>query len=81
MEQWIVADDTVNETSPRIINSSEQFGLDTVFNGLLNTQNLSSFGNGIYRIYAAFRDPEGNILVTDNETEMITTYEFTITFD
>jgi hypothetical protein len=79
---WVVADDTVNETAPRTVNSSEQFGLDTVFNGrLVNTQNLSSFGDGTYRIYAAFRDPEGNILVTDNETEMIATYEFTITFD
>ena len=80
-QSWVVADDTVNETTPRTINSSEQFGLDTVFNGLVNTQNLSEFGNGTYRIYAAFRDPDGNILKCDDETELVATYEFEITFD
>ena len=77
---WIVADDTVNETTPRTINSSEQFGLDTVFNGLVNTQDLSEFGNGTYRIYAAFRDPDGDVLVCDDENELVATYEFEITF-
>ncbi len=86
---WVVADDTVNETSPRTINWDDPFGpggqgilaLDTIFNGLVNTSNLSSFGNGTYRIYAAFRDPDGNVLVTDDETELVATYEFDITFD
>ena len=80
-QSWVVAADTINETSPRTINSSEQLGLDTVFNGLVNTSNLSSYGNGTYRVYAAFRDPDGNILVTDDETELVATYEFDITFD
>jgi len=78
---WVVADDTVNETTPRTINASEQLGLDTIFNGLVNTSNLSSYGSGTYRIYAAFRDPEGNVLVCDDETELVATYEFTITFE
>ncbi len=78
---WVVADDTVNETSPRTINISEQLGLDTVFNGLVNTSNISGFGNGTYRIYAAFRDPNGNILIGDDEAELVATYEFTVTFE
>jgi len=81
-EEWVVADDTVNETNPRIINSSDQFGLDTVFNGEVNTNDLSEFGSGsgTYRVYAAFRDPDGNILKCDDETLLVATYEFNITF-
>jgi len=84
---WVVAHDTVNETIPRTIhwddpNTSSQYilALDTIFNGLVNTANLSSYGNGTYRIYAAFRDPDGNILMCDDETELVATYEFTVTF-
>jgi len=78
---WEVALDTINETSPRTINASSQLGLDTIFNGLVNTSNLSGFGNGTYRIYAALHDPNDNILKGDDETELIATYEFTVTFD
>ncbi len=84
---WIVANDTINETTPRTIhwddpNTSSQhiLALDTIFNGLVNTSSLSSYGNGTYRIYVAFRDPDGNILKCDDETELVATYEFTITF-
>jgi hypothetical protein len=76
---WIVADDTINETSPRTINTGQQLALDTIFNGLVNTNDLT-YGNGTYRIYAAFRDPDGNILKCDDETELVATYEFTVTF-
>ncbi|MCK5606814.1 hypothetical protein KAR91_33235, partial [Candidatus Pacearchaeota archaeon] len=84
---WVVADDTVNETSPRSIDAvtptsdDDLLALDTIFNGLVNTSSLSSYGNGTYRIYAAFRDPDGNILQCDDETELEATYEFDITFD
>jgi len=79
---WEVADDTVNETTtPRIINSGEQFGLDTIFNGLLDTCDLSDYGNGTYRIHAALRDPDGNVLVCNDETDLEATYEFTVTFN
>jgi PKD repeat protein len=80
ISNWTLANDTINETTMRTINSSEQLGLDTVFNGLVNTSNLlDSFGSGTYRIYAAFRDPGGDVLVCDDETLLETTYEFTIT--
>ncbi len=77
---WIFVDDAVNETTPRTINSSGQFGLDTVFNGLLNTSMLTYFGNGTYRVYAAFRDPDGNILKCNDDTELFATRQFTITY-
>jgi hypothetical protein len=85
---WVVADDTVNESSPRTIYWNDTGGtpgqhilaLDTIFNGLVNTQGLSEFGNGTYRVYAAFRDPNGNVLMCDDDTELVATYEFTITF-
>jgi hypothetical protein len=70
---------TINENTPRIINSSEQLALDLIFNGLVNTNDLSN-GDGTYRVYAAFRDSEGNILKTNDEKEMVSWYEFTVTF-
>jgi hypothetical protein len=79
-ENWTVADDTINETTIRTINSSEQLGLDTIFNGNVNTSSLlNSFGNGTYRVYAAFHDPDGDILVCDDESLLEATYEFSIT--
>jgi len=76
---WTVDNDTVNETTPRTINSSSQLGLDTIFNGLVNTDDLTN-GNGTYRVYTAFRDPEGNILQCDDDTYLVATWEFTVTF-
>ncbi len=76
---FCVDHNTINETTPRIINSSEQLALDLIFNGLVNTNNLTH-GNGTYRIYAAFRNPDGNILKCNDETELVATYEFTVTF-
>jgi PKD repeat protein len=76
---WIFVDDTVNESTPRTINASGQLGLDTIFNGLMNTSMLTYFGNGSYRIYTAFRDPDGDVLVCDDETLLEDSYQFTFT--
>jgi len=76
-EEWVVDHDTVNETTPRTINASEQLGLDTIFNGLVKTDDLTH-GSGTYRVYAAFRDPEGNILKTSDEVELAAWYEFEV---
>jgi len=78
---WDVADDTINETTPRTIDAGANLALDTIFNGEVNTNSLSSFGSGLYRIYTAFRDPEGNVLVCDDENKLEATHQFTITFD
>jgi len=45
---------TINSSGPPL-------ALDQFFNGEVDTNDLS-YGNGTYRVYAAFRDPYGNIL-------------------
>ncbi len=77
--KWVVDHDTINETTPRTINSSEQLALDLLFNGQVTTDDLSN-GDGTYRVYAAFRDPDGNILQTEDETYLVSSYEFDVTF-
>ena len=63
-------------------------GLDTIFNA--QNVNTSSFshGNGTYRVYAVFRDPDGNILRASgpaegqSEIEFIEAwYPFTVAYD
>jgi hypothetical protein len=76
--EWVVANDTINETSSRTINREGQFGLDTVFNGIVNTRDLDEYGDGTYRVYAAFRDPDGDVLVCDDESLLEAWYEFEI---
>ena len=56
----------INDTTPRTILKGDVLGLDTVFNGLVDTGDLS-FGDGTYRVYAAFCDPYGNVLACDLE--------------
>jgi hypothetical protein len=73
--KWLLDNDTVNETSPRTINSGSQLALDTIFNGKIRASNLQH-GAGTYRIYTAFRDPEGNILKTNTGAELKAWWQF-----
>jgi hypothetical protein len=73
--KWILDNDTVNETSPRTINSGSQLALDTTFNGMIRASNLQH-GTGTYRVYAAFRDPDGNILKTNTGSELKAWWQF-----
>ncbi|HVQ01594.1 MAG TPA: PKD domain-containing protein [Candidatus Thermoplasmatota archaeon] len=75
---WIMDNDTVNETGPRIINAGQQLALDTIFNGLVRASDLSH-GAGTYRVYAAFRDPSGNVLKTSSGVELNAWWQFTKT--
>jgi hypothetical protein len=75
--QWVVDNNTINETTPRTILAGEQLGLDTIFNGLVNTNDLT-YGDGTYRVYASFRDPEGDVLICDDESLLEAWYEFTV---
>jgi hypothetical protein len=83
---WTVVDDTVNETTPRVLTNycsqsgGDELGLDTIFNGLVTTNDFSSYGNGTYRIYAAFRDIYGDVLEINGGTKLEATYEYTIQF-
>jgi hypothetical protein len=74
---WYVANDVINEDSPRTITSGSQLGLDTIFNGLMNTTDIP-FGNGLYRVYAAFEDPEGNPLICNDNQVLVGTCEFNL---
>ncbi len=75
---WLVDNDTINETTPRTITSGNQLALDTIFNGHIRASDLTH-GTGTYRVYAAFRDPEGNILRTDDDTELAAWWQFSKT--
>jgi len=72
-----VDNDTINETTPRTINVGEQLALDLIFNGEISTSDLAN-GDGTYRIYAAFRDPDGDALVCDDESLLEAWYEFKV---
>ena len=78
LESWVVDNDTVNETSPRTITSGNQLALDTIFNGQVRASDLTH-GTGTYRVYAAFRDPEGNILNTSDQTKLEAWWQFSKT--
>ncbi len=74
---WIVDNDAINETNPRTINSSDQLALDLIFNGEVSTSDLTN-GDGQYRVYAAFRDPDGEPLICDDESALEAWYEFEV---
>jgi hypothetical protein len=76
-EEWVLDNDMVNEITPRTIASGQQLALDTIFNGLVNTDDLTH-GDGLYRVYAAFCDPEGNVLQCDDDSLLEAYYEFTV---
>jgi hypothetical protein len=79
-EDWVLDTEVVDETSTRTILVGGQLGLDTVFNGKVITNDLSH-GSGTYRVYAAFRDPYGDVLVCDDDSLLEAWYEFTVTFE
>ncbi len=73
--RWVVDNDTVNETTPRTITSGNQLALDTIFNGQIRASELTH-GTGTYRVYTAFRDPEGNILRTNDDVDLEAWWQF-----
>ena len=72
-------DFTVIDGNLITVNSSEEFGIDTVFNGLLNTDYLS-YGNGTYRVYAALYDPYGDVLACDDDTKLEAWWKFEVEY-
>jgi len=74
---WEVDNDTINETTPRTINVGQQLPLDLIFNGKVSTDDLVN-GDGTYRVYAAFRDPDGDVLVCDDESLLEAWWEFEV---
>ncbi len=76
--KWQLDNGFLNETSPRIIHSSSQLALDTIFNGNIRASDLQH-GIGEYCVYTSLRDPLGNILKTDNGKELEAWWQFTKT--
>jgi hypothetical protein len=77
LDRWVVVNDTVNEATPRSIDTSGYLALDTIFNGLLNVSNIN-YPNGTYRIYVSLRDPNGEVLKSDDDEEIAAAYNMTI---
>jgi hypothetical protein len=80
LEEWVVDDDTINESTIRTISDGGELGLDSIFNGEVYTggevSGDLSYGYGTYRVYAVFRDPNGNILETSYGNKIEGWYEF-----
>ncbi|MCX6672079.1 MAG: hypothetical protein NTX92_09195, partial [Euryarchaeota archaeon] len=77
--KWLVDNDTINETIARTITSGNQLALDKdIFNGQVQASDLTH-GTGTYRVYAAFRDPEGNVLRTNDGVELKAWWQFSKT--
>jgi PKD repeat protein len=79
-DKWVVDHNTVDEASPREILVGDQLALDEIFNGLVNTDDLCH-GSGTYRVYAAFRNAYGDVLVCDDKSLLEAWYEFTVVFE
>jgi PKD repeat protein len=77
-EQWVLDTEVENQSTRQVVNISEQLGLDQFFNGEVKAEELTH-GAGTYRVYVAFRNPEGNILRTDDDVELVSWWEFTKT--
>jgi hypothetical protein len=76
---WVFEQEVVNETTPRTINASDVLALDTIFNPHnVSTGNFTN-GDGTYRVYVAFRDIYGDVLVCDDESLLESNYQFTDT--
>ena len=87
-EEWVLEQVVVNETTPRIINSESFLALDTIFNEEKVGTGSFEHKNGTYRVYAAFRDPYGDVLWVSQTTGgqqgsggyyLTDAYEFTVT--
>ncbi|HWR63005.1 MAG TPA: M28 family peptidase [Candidatus Thermoplasmatota archaeon] len=76
--KWLVDNDTINETKARIITSGNQLALDTICSGHVRASDLTH-GIGTYRVYAAFRDPERNILRTNDDVDLEAWWQFSKT--
>ncbi len=72
---WIDVDTIVHDTTPRLINTSG-LPLDTIWNA--DPWNTGSSDYGTYRVYAELDDPDGNILKSDDNTDIKGYFMFNI---
>jgi parallel beta-helix repeat protein len=74
---WLDDDVVVNDTTPRVLKPTDFLKLDTIWNPNNYTTNNLSFGNGVYRVYAACLDNASNVLMDINGSYVFATYNFT----
>jgi len=77
MELWTVDNNTINESSIRTIYANSTLGLDTIFNGNVETGDLVN-GDGTYCVFAALRDEYGEILECDDQSLLYAYWEFEV---
>ena len=77
IDEWILVNDTIHDESPRTINTNGYIALDTIFNGVINSSKLFC-GNGTYRVNAALRNPDDDILIGSDEATIQGTWQFNV---
>jgi hypothetical protein len=72
---WTSVTSIYNDSTSRILNKTDLFKLDALFNGLWNTSDNGT-GDGEYRVYAAARDNESRVLMTRYGEYLNDTYNY-----
>lgn len=75
---WEEVAEIINESTTRTIEDGTELKLDDIWNGNSTITNFTE-GTGHYRVYAAFRDPNYNVLLNDDATYMNNSYQFNYT--
>jgi PKD repeat protein len=75
---WILEQVVVNESTSRTINAGCTLALDTIFNPYNVSTSSFTNGDGTYRVYVSFRDPDRDVLVCDDVTLLEDSYQFTV---
>ncbi len=75
--QWMLDTKAVDEQTPRLIQSGGLLALDSIFHGLVKTDDLRH-GNGQYRVYAAFCDQQGNVLIDSDQHHLVSAFVFSV---
>ena len=60
---WELADTVINETSPRLLEEGENLNISQIWDS--NPWNTDKQSAGVYRVYAALTDINGNVLNSD----------------
>ena len=73
---WVL-EETIYNASQQITTETN-LKLDDLFNGSWHTTDNASNGDGTYRVYVAYTDPYGTVLVNSDGSFMNDSYNFTI---
>ena len=77
---WLMDDVVVSDSTPRQVNTTDIIKLWGDFNGRWNAQDNASFGDGLYRVYAAAQDNESNILFSRDGSPLNASWVFNVSY-